>query len=111
MKPSLRGCLPSTVFLNERNVRLANGDTVQGLYEALFSTDRIGKHAEAEPSGKSRGFPQCHIWNDCSADGSIKDRWKRAYYHVSSPFRTVELIQSGRDTGCSMWAASKRLPE
>jgi hypothetical protein len=35
--------------------------------------DRIGKHAYAEPSGKSHGFPQWHFWSEQLVDGLIKD--------------------------------------
>jgi hypothetical protein len=36
--------------------------------------NRIRKHAEAEPTGKSHSFPERHFWYDRLTDGSIKDR-------------------------------------
>jgi hypothetical protein len=48
---------------------------LHGIAAALLrGMDRIGKHAEAEPGGKSRSFPQRHFWYDRLADGLIKDR-------------------------------------
>jgi hypothetical protein len=54
---------------------------------------RVGKHAEAEASGKSDGFAQWRFWGAALVDRLTDDRWKRAYGHVSSPRSTAELVQ------------------
>jgi hypothetical protein len=54
---------------------------------------RVGKHAEAEGSGKSDGVAQWRFGKTGLADRLIKDRWKRAYHHISSPRSTAELLQ------------------
>jgi len=48
--------------------------------------DRIGKHAEAEPSGKSRSFPQQQPWY-----ARLK-RGKSGYRHVFAPLHTADAI-------------------
>jgi len=53
--------------------------------------DRIGKHAEADPSGKRHGHPQWHPW--CSS----LDHWKRACRQVVPPVRGTEAVWSRQD--------------
>jgi hypothetical protein len=53
----------------------------------------VGKHAEAEASGKSDGFAQWRFWDTGLVDRLTEDRWKRAYRHVSSPRTMAELVQ------------------
>jgi len=48
--------------------------------------DRIGKHAEAEPSGKSRSFPQWQPWY-----ARLK-RGKSGYRQVFAPLHTADAI-------------------